>query len=55
MEFEADASAMEIAYRTGYDPTAMIRVLEALQKHEASVQKAGSWFTTQTPTGREDK
>jgi predicted Zn-dependent protease len=50
MEFEADLAAMEAAYRTGYDPSAMIRVLEKLQKLEASsTDKKGSWFSTHPP------
>jgi predicted Zn-dependent protease len=49
MEFEADVSAMETAYRTGYDPASMIRVLELLRTREASAQKAGSWYSTHPP------
>lgn len=50
MEFEADLAAMESNYRTGYDPSAMIRVLEKLQKLEASsTNKKGSWFSTHPP------
>lgn len=50
MEYEADSAAMETAYRTGYDPSAMIRVLEKLQKLEASSKdKKGSWFSTHPP------
>jgi predicted Zn-dependent protease len=50
MEFEADLAAMETTYRTGYDPSAMIRVLEKLQKLEASsTNKKGSWFSTHPP------
>jgi predicted Zn-dependent protease len=50
MEFEADLAAMETTYRTGYDPSAMIRVLEKLQKLEAtSKDKNGSWFSTHPP------
>ena len=52
MEFEADAAAMETTYRTGYDPSAMIRVLEKLQRLEASsTNKKGSWFSTHPPLG----
>ena len=52
MEFEADAAGMETAYRTGYDPSAMIRVLQKLQKLEASSKdKKGSWFSTHPPLG----
>jgi predicted Zn-dependent protease len=52
MEFEADLAAMESTYRTGYDPSAMIRVLEKLQKLEASSKdKKGSWFSTHPPLG----
>lgn len=50
MEFEADQVAMETNYRTGYDPSAMIRVLQKLQKIEAaSKDKKGSWFSTHPP------
>lgn len=49
MEFQADTAAMETAYRTGYDPTGMIRVLQTLQRNEAGAQKAGSWFSTHPP------
>jgi predicted Zn-dependent protease len=49
MEFEADAAAMETAYRTGYDPRGLISVLKKLQKIEASSVKKGSWFSTHPP------
>jgi len=50
MEFEADLAAMETTYRTGYNPYAMITVLEKLQKLEASSKnKKGSWFSTHPP------
>ena len=50
MEFEADLAAMETTYRTGYDPSALIRVLEKLQQLEASSKdKKGSWFSTHPP------
>lgn len=49
MEFEADMAAMETAYRAGYNPLAMIRVLERLKKLEASSVKKGSWFSTHPP------
>lgn len=50
MEYEADAAAMETAYRTGYNPAAMISVLEKLQKLEASSgDQKGSWFSTHPP------
>lgn len=50
MEFEADAAAMETTYRTGYNPAAMIKVLEKLQRLEASSKdKKGSWFSTHPP------
>ena len=52
MEYEADAAAMQTLYRTGYDPSAMIRVLEKLQQIEAtSTNKKGSWFSTHPPLG----
>jgi len=50
MEYEADLAAMESTYRTGYDPSAMIRVLQKLQRLEASsTNKKGSWFSTHPP------
>ncbi len=50
MEYEADLAAMETTYRTGYDPSGLIRVLEKLQKLEASnTDKKGSWFSTHPP------
>ena len=49
MEFEADLAAMETSYRAGYNPLAMIRVLERLQKLEATSVKKGSWFSTHPP------
>lgn len=51
MEFEADAGAMETAYRTGYDPHGMIEVLEALERMQGRVIQAGSWFSTHPPLG----
>ena len=49
MEYEADESGMEVAYRTGYDPTGMIRVLEMLQRKEKNATHQGSWFSTHPP------
>lgn len=49
MEFEADRAAMETTYRAGYNPLAMIRVLERLRNLEASSEKKGSWFSTHPP------
>jgi predicted Zn-dependent protease len=51
MEFEADKSAMETAYRTGYDPEGIIQVLREMKKIEAQSQKQGSWFSTHPPLG----
>lgn len=52
MEFEADAAAVETAYRTGYDPAGMVRVLEMLQSNEAHAKKDHSWFSTHPPVGQ---
>jgi predicted Zn-dependent protease len=52
MEFEADLSGMDTAYRTGYSPGAMIDVLETLKRTEAGSTKAGSWFSTHPPLGQ---
>ncbi|MBF0121142.1 MAG: M48 family metallopeptidase [Desulfobacterales bacterium] len=49
MEFEADASAMDLLYRTGYAPSGFIKVLEMLQAREAGSEKKGSWFSTHPP------
>jgi predicted Zn-dependent protease len=49
MEYEADESAMEVAYRTGYDPTGMIRVLKMLKRKEKNAKRKGSWFSTHPP------
>jgi beta-barrel assembly-enhancing protease len=49
MEFEADMAGMETAYRTGYDPSGMLEVLQELQRIESKSQKAGSWFSTHPP------
>ncbi len=49
MEYEADLSAMETAYRTGYNPAGITETLQALQKLEASSSKKGSWFSTHPP------
>jgi beta-barrel assembly-enhancing protease len=49
MEFEADLSGMEAAYRTGYDPSAMIEVLRTLREKEGGAAKEGSWFSTHPP------
>jgi len=49
MEFEADKAGMEFAYRTGYDPRGMIRVLEMLSANKNSATHKGSWFSTHPP------
>ena len=49
MEYEADESGMDVAYRTGYDPDGLIRVLKMLQKKEATATSKGSWFSTHPP------
>ena len=49
MEFEADKAGMEFAYRTGYDPRGMIRVLEMLEAKKTSATHKGSWFSTHPP------
>lgn len=49
MEFEADATAIETAYRTGYNPSGLVRVLEMLEKRESISEKKGSWFSTHPP------
>lgn len=49
MEFEADASAMETAYRTGYDPNGLVRVLKELKRIQSGSTQKGSWFSTHPP------
>ena len=50
MEYEADATAMETAYRTGYNPAGIMETLQSLQRLEASSpNKKGSWFSTHPP------
>ena len=49
MEYEADLAALETLYRTGYDPSAMITVLQKLKKLQAANTKSGSWFSTHPP------
>jgi len=49
MEYEADASAMETAYRTGYTPVGLTETLQSLERVEATSKKQGSWFSTHPP------
>lgn len=49
MEYEADESGMEIAYRTGYNPKGLVRVLRMLKEKEETAKKKGSWFSTHPP------
>ncbi len=49
MEYEADQSGMDLAYRTGYDPNGLIRVLTMLQQKQATATSKGSWFSTHPP------
>ncbi|GAB6125175.1 M48 family metalloprotease [Humidesulfovibrio idahonensis] len=49
MEYEADASAMETAYRTGYTPAGLTETLQTLRGIEATSTKKGSWFSTHPP------
>ncbi len=49
MEFEADQSALETTYRTGYDPDGLLQVLKELKQIEATSTKKGSWFSTHPP------
>ena len=51
MEFEADTSAMETAYRTGYDPNGLIQVLTELKRIQSQSTQKGSWFSTHPPLG----
>jgi predicted Zn-dependent protease len=49
MEFEADRTGMEIAYKTGYNPEGLINVLRMLQQKQGTSQESGSWYSTHPP------
>ena len=49
MEYEADLAALETTYRTGYDPSAMVSVLQKLKKLQDGQVGNGSWFSTHPP------
>ena len=49
MEFEADLSGLDLAYKAGYNPEAFVRVLSMLQENEKKAEKKGSWFSTHPP------
>jgi predicted Zn-dependent protease len=55
MEFEADISGMEIAYKTGYNPQGLVRVLNILKQREKAAEKRGSWFSTHPPLNQRIK
>jgi beta-barrel assembly-enhancing protease len=52
MEFEADKSALQTAYRTGYDPNGFIQVLKELKRIQSQSTQKGSWFSTHPPLGQ---
>lgn len=52
MEFEADTSAMDTAYRTGYDPNGLVQVLKELKRIQSKSTQKGSWFSTHPPLGQ---
>lgn len=49
MEYEADLAALETTWRTGYDPSAMVSVLQKLKKLQDGQAGNGSWFSTHPP------
>ena len=49
MEFEADMSALQTAYRTGYNPKGFVSVLQMLETKQSTAKKTGSWFSTHPP------
>ena len=49
MEFEADRTALETAYRTGYDPNGFVDVLKELKRIQSQSTQKGSWFSTHPP------
>ena len=52
MEFEADTSAMDTVYRTGYDPNGLVEVLKELKRIQSRSTQKGSWFSTHPPLGQ---
>jgi len=52
MEFEADTTAMDTAYRTGYDPNGLVQVLKELKRIQSKSTQKGSWFSTHPPLGQ---
>ena len=55
MEFEADKSALETVYRTGYDPNGFVDVLKELKGIQSRSTQKGSWFSTHPPLGQRIK
>lgn len=49
MEFSADLSAMDYAYRAGYSPNGMPETLVQLMKYEKNSIMKGSWYSTHPP------
>ncbi|MEZ4753523.1 MAG: M48 family metalloprotease [Bdellovibrionota bacterium] len=49
-EFEADAGAVQILYRAGYNPHSILVMLDEVGKSEAG--EAGGWFDTHPETSR---
>jgi predicted Zn-dependent protease len=49
MEFEADLTAMETAYRSGYGPNGMVEVLRSLERIQSQSTQRGSWYSTHPP------
>lgn len=49
LEHAADHHTLETAYRTGYDPAAMVRLLTRLQTLPDTARRPGSWFRTHPP------
>jgi predicted Zn-dependent protease len=49
MEFEADRKGTEYAYRTGYDPSGLMRFIRTLQDYRGKKQSV--WFSTHPDTG----
>ncbi|MBU0993342.1 MAG: M48 family metalloprotease [Proteobacteria bacterium] len=49
MEFEADLSGLDLAYKAGYNPKEFVRVLNMLKENEKNAEKKGSWYSTHPP------
>ncbi len=52
MEYAADLSGMDTAYRTGYGPNGLIEALQILRSEEKGAVFKGSWYSTHPPLAK---